>query len=199
MKAKEIEALGVSEEIASKIVEMVHEEISGRYVPKERMDEINEAKKNAEALIKERDKQLEELKKSVGDSESLKEEIAKLQEANKTAKKEYEDNINRMKLDGAVEKAINDVKGKNVKAIRALLNLDNAKLAEDGTVEGVADQLKALIESEDTSFLFGSQIPDVAGFVPDAGGVDPQAIDFSKMSYSEISDYMAKNPGAKIS
>ena len=63
-------ALGLTEEQASKVLEGY----TG-YVPKSRFDEVNEAKKKAEANVKERDKQLEELKKSSGDADALKAEI----------------------------------------------------------------------------------------------------------------------------
>lgn len=200
MKVTEITALGIEPETAEKIVEMAKAEIAGNYIPKSRFDEVNEAKKNAEALIAERDSQLADLKKSAGESEALKEEITKLQEANKTALKEYEASVNRMKLDNAVEKAIEGARGKNVKAIRALLNLENAKLAEDGTVEGLADQIKSLTESEETSFLFAPAVPEVTGFVPANGtGSVGSKPDFSKMTYSEICEYQAQNPTVKIS
>ena len=97
MKKEEIIALGVDAEVAQKIMEMASEEIKGAYVSKTRFDEVNEAKKNAEALVKERDGQLETFKKSAGDSEALNQQIADLQEANKVAVKEYEANLKKVR------------------------------------------------------------------------------------------------------
>lgn len=203
MKKEEIIALGVDVEIAQKIVDMASEEIKGAYVPKTRFDEVNEAKKNAEALVKERDGQLEALKESAGDSEKLKQQIADLQEANKNAAKEYESNIKQMKIDNAVEKAILDANGKNSIAIKALMAdfLKDAKLSEDGTVKGLSDKLDALSKAEDSSFLFGSSVPDIKGFNPanNAGGAQGQEVDVSKMNYEQLCEYMASNPDAKIS
>ena len=52
------------------------------YVPKSRFDEVNEAKKQAEALITERDNQISELKKSEGANDELKKQIEQLQAEN---------------------------------------------------------------------------------------------------------------------
>lgn len=201
MKKNEIVALGVPEEVAEKVLELAKADIDGNYVPKSRFDDVNEAKKNAEALVKERDSQLEELKKSASNSEELQRQIEELQTANKEAKKEYEKSVNQMRIDHAVEKAIAEANGKNPKAIKALLNLENAKLAEDGSVEGLADQIKALTDAEDSSFLFGSKSPK--GFNPadnGAGAKDADGgADFSKMSYSELSSYLETHPDAKLS
>ena len=200
MKKADIVALGIAEDIAEKVMEFAKADLEG-YVPKSRFDEVNEAKKNAEALVKERDGQLEELKKSASNSEELQKQIEDLQTANKEAKKEYEGKITQMRIDSAVEKAIADANGKNTKAIKALLNLEGAKLAEDGSVEGLADQIKALTEAEDSSFLFGASTPK--GFKPNENGAgannpDGAGTDFSKMSYSELSAYLATHPDAKL-
>lgn len=199
MKKEEIVALGVEEELAQKIADASAEELKG-YIPKSRFDEVNEAKKNAEGLVKERDKQLEELKKSSGDSEALQKQIEELQEANKTAAKKYETDLKQMQIDNAVEKAITSANGKNAKAIKALLDLENAELSEDGTVKGLSEQLAALAKAEDSSMLFGSSIPDVKGMTPgkgkDGAGND---VDFSTMSYEQLSNYLADNPDATLS
>lgn len=201
MKKEEIVALGVDEEIAQKIVDMASAEINGVYVTKERFNELNEAKKNAEALLKERDGQLETLKKSAGDSAELQKQIEELQKANKATAAEYEGKIKQMQIDNAVDKAITGANGKNVKAIKALLNLEKAELSEDGTVKGLSEQLEALAKAEDSSFLFGTGVPAVKGMVPGAGagaGASGQGVDFSKMSYSQISEYLEANPDAQI-
>lgn len=199
MKKDEIIALGVAEDVAQKIVDMAAEEIKGAYVPKTRFDEVNEAKKNAEALVKERDGQLETLKKSAGDSEALQKQITELQEANSKTTKDYEAKIKQMQIDNAVDKAITERNGKNATAIKALLDLKDAKLNEDGTVKGLAEQLEALTKAEDSSFLFGSNVPEVKGMVPGNGGSNPSGVDFSKMNYEQLSAYLEANPDAKIS
>lgn len=143
---------GMTETLATAVAEASAEELKG-YIPKTRFDEVNEAKKNAEALVKERDKQLEDVKKSTGDNEELKKQIEQLQEDNKTAKQKYESDIKQMQINNAVQAALKDAGAKNVTAIMALLkDMDKVELAEDGTVKGLADQIQELQKSE--SYLF---------------------------------------------
>lgn len=199
MKKEEFVALGIDEELAQKAADASAEELKG-FIPKERFNEVNEAKKNAEALVKERDEQLETLKASAGDSEALKQQIADLQKANKEAADKYAEDLKQMQIDNAVDKAITAANGKNAKAIKALLNLEKAELSDDGTVKGLAEQLEALTKAEDSSMLFGSGVPERRGMVPGKGkdGAGNE-VDFSKMSYEQLSNYLAENPDAQLS
>lgn len=190
---------GMTEELATKIAEASAEELKG-YIPKSRFDEVNEAKKNAEALVKERDKQLEDVKKSTGDNEELKKQIETLQEQNKTAKAQYEADIKQMQITNAVQSALKDAGAKNVTAIMALLTgLDKAELAEDGSVTGLADQIQALQKSD--SYLFNIQEPQqpkASGATPASSGSThvPGTItkeQFAKMGYKERNELFNTN------
>lgn len=150
MTKEQLIALGLSEEQATKIIEGF-----GTMIPKSRFDEVNDAKKQLEKDVADRDEQLEGLKKSASATDDLKAQIEKLQGENTTAKENYEAEVKQLKLDGAVERALLGAKAKNIKAVRALLNLDDADLdGED--VKGLTDQIKALQEGEDSKFLFES-------------------------------------------
>jgi len=198
MKKEDFTAAGVTEELAQKLADMSAEELKG-YVPKERFNEVNEAKKNAEALVKERDGQIETLKASSGDNEALKKQIEDLQAANKAAAEKYDADLKQLRLDNAVDNAIAAAHGKNAKAIKALLKLENVEVLEDGTTKGLTEQIEALTKAEDSSMLFGSSTPNVKGMVPGKGKDNPgSGVDTSKMTYSELAAYMAANPDAKI-
>ena len=84
---------------------------------------LNTEKKALADTVKERDKQLETLKASTGDVEALKTQIATLQTENTAATKAHEAEIKRLKIDTAVELALSAAKAKNVKAVKALLDL----------------------------------------------------------------------------
>ena len=163
MTKEELIALGLTEEQAAKVLEGYK-----GYVPKTRFDEVNEAKKKAEAIVAERDKQLEALKKNSGDAEALKAEITKLQDENKAAADKYKADVKALLVNSIVERDLFKAGAKNIKAAKALLNdLDKAEL--DGeNVKGLADQIKKLKEDEGSKFLFedrnaGGQLK---GFVP---------------------------------
>jgi len=170
MKKEDFLKLGLTEEQATKAAEASAEELKG-FIPKLRFDEVNEAKKKLEEDIKTRDKQLEELKKL--DAEGLKAEIEKLQNENKATKAKFEADLKKMKVDNAVEKALLEAKAKNTVAAKALLKIDydKAELDEDGKVKGLDDEIKRLVEAEETKFLFDVQSkndkPGFKGIKPD--------------------------------
>ena len=190
---------GMTEELATKIAETSAEELKG-YIPKTRFDEVNEAKKNAEALVKERDKQLEDVKKASGDNEELKKQIETLQAENKTSKEKYEADIKQMQITNTVQSALKDAGAKNVTAIMALLTgLDKAELAEDGSVKGLAEQIQSLQKSD--SYLFDiktTEPPKASGATPASSGSThvPGTItkeQFAKMGYKERNELFNTN------
>lgn len=153
MRKEDFEAIGITGELAEKAAAASADELKG-FIPKHRFDEVNEAKKVAEEQIKERDGQLDTLKKSVKDNEDLTNQIRQLQDDNKAAAEKYAADIKAEQIKGIVERELIAAGAKNTKAVKALLSdLDKAEL--DGeTVKGLADQIKKLQESEDSKFLF---------------------------------------------
>ena len=199
MKKEEFVKLGIDEETAKKLETASLEELKG-YIPKVRFDEVNNEKKRLELDVRERDTQLETLKNSTGDVEALKKQIETLQADNKAKDEAHAAEIKQLKIDSAVEAAITGAKGKNAKAIRALLNLENAELGEDGTVKGLADQITALQKSDAYLFDAKESKTQIKGAKIGESGNDEGdgKVDTSKMSYSELAAYLAENPDAKI-
>ena len=200
MKREDFVKLGIDEETAKKLETASLEELKG-FVPKARFDDVNDAKKNAEALLKERDGQLETLKNSTGDVETLKQQIQTLQNDNKAKDDAHAKEIHQLKLNNAVDSALAGAKVKNAVAVKALLkDLDKAEFGEDGTVKGLAEQIAALQKSDAYLFEAKESKPIMKGVTPDDGsdGGDGGVVDTSKMTYSELAAYMAKNPNVKI-
>lgn len=200
MKKEEFVKLGIDEETAKKCEIASQEELKG-YIPKTRFDEVNNEKKTLETTLAERNSQFETLKNSTGDVESLKQQIATLQADNQKKDEAHAAEIKQLKVDSAVDTAITSAKGKNAKAIKALLNLENAELADDGTIKGLAEQIEALQKSDE--YLFEakeSKKTNVKGAKPGEAGNedDDKKVDTSKMTYSELAAYLAENPEAKV-
>lgn len=201
MKKEDFVKLGVAEDLALNCEKASAEELKG-FIPKARFDEVNNEKKTLEAAVADRDKQLETLKNSTGDVESLKKQITDLQTENKTKDEAHAAEIKRLKIDSAVETALIAAKAKNAIAVKALLkDLDKAELADDGTVKGLADQITALQKSDD--YLFEAKEVKkniIKGAKPGETGNESgdNAVDTSKMTYSELAAYMAEHPEAKI-
>lgn len=198
MKKEEFVKLGIDEELAKKCEEASQEELKG-FIPKSRFDEVNNEKKRLELDVRDRDGQLETLKNASGDVEELKKQIETLQAENKEKDEAHAAEIKQMKIDAAIETALTGANSKNNTAVKALLkDIDKAELLEDGTIKGLAEQIKSLQESD--SYLFGTGKTAVKGARPgeagDGGGKG--GVDISKMSYDELTAYMEANPDAQI-
>ena len=143
---------GLTEEQANKVMEG----LNGSFVTKSRFNEVNEENKTLKAQVSERDGQIETLKKSAGDNTELQNQITALQEANKQKDKDHANEIKALKISNAVDVALTNAKAKNNTAVKALLVdfIGKAELAEDGTVKGLDDEVKKLVEGKDTAFLF---------------------------------------------
>ena len=126
-----------------------------------------EAKKKLEADLQARDAQLEQLKQAAGNSEELKAQIEALQAENKKAAEEWQAKMSQMKLDFAIERALTTAKAKNIKAVKALLDMSKVKLDGDQLL-GLDDQLKVIQQSD--PYLFGESGRVGSGTNPPGAG-----------------------------
>lgn len=206
MKRKELEDLGLTKEQADAVMKINGADIeNAKSVSAAEITNLQTEIEGLNGQVKERDKQLEDLKKSAGDNAELQKQIEQLQTDNATAKANHESEMNQLKVEYAVEKALTGANAKNIKAVKALLDLDDAKLDKDGNVKGLQEQIDKLVSGEDTKFLFNEvqqsqQQQTFKGFQPGATstGVKPGTeVDTSKMSYEELCAYMEANPNAE--
>lgn len=206
MKRKELEDLGLTKEQADAVMKINGADIeNAKSVSAAEITNLQTEIEGLNGQVKERDKQLEDLKKSAGDNEELQKQIEQLQTDNATAKANHESEMNQLKVEYAVEKALTGANAKNIKAVKALLDLDDAKLDKDGNVKGLQEQIDKLVSGEDTKFLFNEvqqsqQQQTFKGFQPGATstGVKPGTeVDTSKMSYEELCAYMEANPNVE--
>lgn len=204
MTRKQLEDLGLTKEQADNIIKINGDDIEN--AKSASAAEIKNLQTEVDGLktqVGDRDKQLETLKASAGDNADLKKQIEDLQTENATAKADHESELNQLKIDFAVEKALTGAKAKNIKAVKALLELEDAKLDKDGNVKGLAEQIEKLTTGDDTKFLFEAQKQQTfRGFQPGVSvNVKPgegENIDFSKMTYEELTAYMEANPDAEV-
>lgn len=180
----------------------VSEEIGKGFVARSDFNTLNTEKKQLADSLKERDAQLATLQASTGNVEELKKQITDLQTQNSEQAKTHAAELNQLKIDNAVDIALAAAKAKNPKAVKALLELEKAELASDGTVKGLDDQIKKLTEAPDSNFMFevsaNPQNPAFKGLQPAEGGDNPAAAGGKKpseMTYQELADYLDANPG----
>ena len=158
---------GIEEEKLDGVIGDINKELPKYFIPKDKYNEVAEAKKKLETDIQERDNQLEQLKNAAGNSEELKAQIEQLQADNKKAAEEWQAKMAQMQLDFAIEKALTAAKAKNAKAVKALLDLEKVKLDGEQLL-GLDDQLKELQKSD--AYLFGESGKVGSGTNPPGAG-----------------------------
>lgn len=124
----------------------------------------------------------EAMKKFDGvDPEALKNQIADLNKKLADKDTEYQSQIADRDFQDMLKTEIAKAKGKNAKAITALLDIDSLKASKNQSND-VADALKKLAEAEDSKMLFGEAETQVIGkgnpigsFTNGGGGDAPTA------------------------
>ncbi|WP_137744845.1 phage scaffolding protein [Robertmurraya siralis] len=148
MDLKEI----LGEELYKQVMEKLGDEkidivSNGQWIPKQKFDDINTSLKELKDQMKDRDKQLEELKTKATGNEELQQKIQELQEKNENTEKEYQQKLQQQTFDYALKDALSGAKVRNPKAAKALLDLESIKLDGDKLL-GLEDQLKTIKESD---------------------------------------------------
>ena len=172
MTRQELEDLGLDKEQADKVLSINKADVE------DAGKEVQTENANLKKQVKERDKQLEDLKASAGDNEELKKQIKQLQEDNKKQAAAHEKELTQLKVDTAVDKALTESGAKNIKAARALLNLDDAALSDDGLVKGLSEQIDKLKADDGSKFLFSEpEQPQTkfTGFQPGSSSMVPNS------------------------
>ena len=153
MTRKQLLELGYTEEQVNQLMEL-----NGKAINKanqERDEAVQSLVTTQEELTK-RDNDIAELSKNSTASEEEKAKLTQLQ----SEYEEYKSNANKreqeIKVNSALKLAIAKSGTVDETSLRANLNLENAELAEDGTIKGVHEQIDALRESK--KFLFGETL-----------------------------------------
>lgn len=141
------------------------------FIPKSRMDEINEQNKELKEQLTERDNQLNELSKLTTNNEELQKQIDELTEANTKTIADYEDRIIAREKDYQIKNALKESGARNTKAILGLLDQEQIIFdTETQTVKGVSEQLDEIRGTD--PYLFAE--PKVkAGTEPTQTGTTP--------------------------
>lgn len=143
--AAEVE-LAITKALEEQGCKILIDDKDNRYVPKNRLDakiaELAEANEEIESL----QKQVKDPTEAEKQVKALEEKIAGMEAA---AKKE--------KLTTAINKELAEAKPKDVNDLMKFLDMEKVVLKDDGTVEGLTDQLTAL--QKDKAYLFDNAEP----------------------------------------
>lgn len=184
MTKEQLLEMGLSEEQADKVLAAHKEELKG-FIPKTRFDEVNDAKKDLEKQLEDRDKQLKDLQEKVKGNEELEKTIKDLQETNKKAVADYEAKIKNITLDNAIRLALKEHKAKYEDLLLGKFDREKLKIKDDGTIEGLDEQIKALKEGYKDLFE-----QPLSGHTPNNTGDNP-----SGREMQQVADIIRQNLG----
>ena len=152
MKREFLKNLGIEDkEIIDKILDENSADI-GR--AKGELDTYKTKAENLEKDIKTKDDTIATLNKKVGEIDGLNQKISQLETDKTNLTNDLNTKVSTIQKTHAIENTIRDAKGKNVKAIMALLDMDKITF-ENNELGGLSDQLETLKSAEDSSMLFG--------------------------------------------
>lgn len=194
----------------------VSQEIGKGFVAKADFNEKNTKVKELTAevgqlrgTIEARDQQLEDLKKSTGDNAELQKQIDTLTQKNKDDKAAYDKELAKIKLLAAAEAELTAAGSKNNTAVMAVLGdfLENAAIVDgkvaskvNGESVTLAARIDAMKKDTATDFMFGAAT-QYNGWKPGESGDGKKPETGKKpseMSYSELTEFLAANPDAKL-
>ena len=190
MTKDELMKLGLSEEVADKVVE----DYGKNYVSKDQFNAKNDKLKSVEGELSKVRGEIDNLQKANASNDELKKQIDALKADSDKRTAEYEAKIKSMEIDSIVNAALSGVKSKNNKAVRALLDLTDAQV-ENGEIKGLKKQLDLVVK--ENPYLFGDNTKPVGTPAGNDGGKGtPQVIttkDFVKMSYADRTKLFEEN------
>lgn len=157
MKREDLEKLGLTKEQVDSVCDLNNEDMQ------QVKSELQKAQDDLKVAQEKVAVTEEKLKKFDGvDAEALNKQIADLKADLEQKDKDHAAQIADRDFNDLLKESILAAKGRNVKAITALLEVDTLK-ASKNQKEDVAAALKALSEAEDSKMLFGEPAPAVVG------------------------------------
>lgn len=164
MKREELEALGMTKEQIDKTLGLHHAEFDPVKKDLESTQKELEAEKEKtstqDTTIKDLKKDLDEFKDA--DVSGMKKKIENLEADIRTKDADHQKEIADRDFNDLLKEGIAASKGRNAKAITALLDVETLK-ASKNQKEDIAAALKALTEAEDSKMLFGEADPKPIG------------------------------------
>ena len=183
MKRDFLEALGLDKETVDKVLDENSKDI-GR--EKQKLDQVKADLTTAQEQLAQRDKDIEDLKKSAGDVDGIKQQLADLQAKYTTETEQYQKQIADRDYADAVNRAIADkgVKFSSKAAEKAFIAdlTANRLTVKEGALDGFEAYLKAQKDSDPPASQSDNPAPT---FVKPAGPGGPPANESKGAMYAK--------------
>lgn len=167
MNRKELEKLGLEKEAIDAIMKMHGDVVNGlKDDHKKALDTAQGQAETVQKQLDEANQQIEDFKKLDTDgikkaADDWKQKAEDFQGQLKETREQAEKDMAAVKFDHALEAALTEAKAKNPQAVRALLKADDLKLAEDGKIVGLNEQLEKVKEDNDYLFDTNETTPQI--------------------------------------
>lgn len=159
MDKEKLKEIGIDDDKIDKVMELLSADSA------KGLEALKAAQLESEQLresVKSYETQLQTLKKTSGDSEALKTQIAKLEEENRARAGEYQKSLQAQRTQAAVRLALmsRDHRPHDAEIVAGLLDLDKIEIDENGNIcRGLDRQLEALEEKRPFLFDTGKKAP----------------------------------------
>ena len=139
--------IGLTEEQKEEVENFIKKNFVTRALHDKRMSEQDHKIEELTLLSKDSSKNKESYDKLLKDYDAMKLQLEKNQQ-------DYEASYKKLKVDYIVRDILKKEGARNVNHVRKFLNDDALQLKEDGTVEGLMDQIQAMKKDPENSYLF---------------------------------------------
>lgn len=168
MKTDFLKELGLEKEAIDKIMAENGKDIENY---KNQVSELTKTKDSLTAQLTEANKQIEGFKEL--DIDGIKKAADDYKQKFEAAEAKAKADLDALKFDTALTSALSSAKAKNIKAVKALLDMEGLKLVND-KIDGLETQLKKVKEDNDYLFESDSKPPRIVG---STGGGAPDGDD----------------------
>lgn len=180
MKTEELKEIGLNDEQIAAVFKLRGKEVEDYNELKNNFETLKTENENYKSQVLSANEQIEAFKDMDIDSikASAEEYKAKYEQAQIKAK----DDIDKLKLNNAIDLSLINAGSRNIKASKALLDLESL-----GSSKNLNEDLKAQIEGlkESDSYLFKNVEEDKKKSIGKSNGID-KLKDLSKMTYMEM-------------
>lgn len=176
MTIEELKALGLTDDQIKKVMASHGQSLNAaKDKTKADLDAKTAEVDNLNKQLKDRDKDIKNLKKSSGDNEELSKQLSDLQEKYKTDTANLNEQLAKTKLNGALAEAMSGTKARNADVVKKMLNMDEISLNSEGQLIGLDEQISKLQETDAYLFDLGTK---TSGTDPKSGkDVNPGNVD----------------------
>ena len=146
MTKEQLIALGLDDEMATKVQSLFKTELDGNYVPKATFDAERQKVKDLNQQVTDRDAQIVTLGKFKGDNEALQQKVSDLTKANEDATIAFKNKMEALETSTALRIALND-KVYNVDDILPKLDVSKITIKDGAVFAGLTEQIDAIKEA----------------------------------------------------